>query len=67
MDFDLTKEPSSPFTITTRARADSIFEADVEMREFDILRTYSKKVYKNNKIETSKYNIVTFLPKNLLE
>lgn len=39
------------------------------MREFEINRVFTKKDknrrFKNNEISTSKYNVITFLPKNL--
>ena len=40
-----------------------------DMREFEVNYVYKKKDkrkrYKDNKISTSKYNVITFLPKNL--
>ncbi len=43
--------------------------ASVKNRMFDVSRVYGKKEkhtkFKSNEIQTSKYNVVTFLPKNL--
>lgn len=40
-----------------------------DLREFEVNYIYKKKDkrkrYKNNKIATAKYNVFTFLPKNL--
>jgi len=41
--------------------------ANVANRQFEISKAYSKRDFKMNRIHTSKYNVFTFLPKNLLE
>lgn len=51
-------------------RVESCFgDALTKLREFQIFKTYSKKDkeynFPTNKISTAKYNIITFLPKNL--
>ena len=49
---------------------DSVNVRDQETRHFDVFKIYNFKKdrvrpFKNNEIHTSKYNVLTFLPKNL--
>jgi phospholipid-translocating ATPase len=49
---------------------DSVNGADQESRHFEVFKIYNFKrdrirPFKNNEIHTSKYNVLTFLPKNL--
>lgn len=49
---------------------DSLNGAEQETRHFDVYKIYNFKrdrirPFKNNEIHTSKYNVLTFLPKNL--
>jgi hypothetical protein len=49
---------------------DSLNGAEQDTRHFDVFKIYNFKKdrirpFKNNEIHTSKYNVLTFLPKNL--